>query len=109
MKFSHWRSVPGKFWTAIYPQTGDRPRDHLGDGTALWQVDERHRQRQPDHVRADVPLVTLPGSRMVRVGLSRLPHDLLDGAIYDDRPLDSQPLRLGFPAAGRRCLGLQRL
>ena len=30
MKFSHWRSVPGKFWTAVFPQTDTRAQIHRG-------------------------------------------------------------------------------
>ena len=32
MKFSHWRSVPGKFRTAVFPQTDHRAKVHRGNG-----------------------------------------------------------------------------
>lgn len=31
MKFSHWRSVPGKFRTTVFPQTDYQARAHHGD------------------------------------------------------------------------------
>ena len=31
MKFSHWRSVPGKFRTTVLPQTDNQARAHHGD------------------------------------------------------------------------------